>query len=150
MATIEGNGIRLQDATDGSDPDDLLLTGFIFPDNPQHTIPAFVYRSTKDRIQQSASNVGPPPSSNEPSFSIRKTKAAGKGLFATKALKIGDLIFSERPIVVTRAVRFSISVVTSLKATLGILSGFLSSRIVSSDFVYETTERATSTLARFA
>jgi hypothetical protein len=103
---IEGNGIRLQEVKDDGDPNDLLLTGFIFPDQPNHTIPAFVFKQTKNQVQSLATSTRPPEATvNERApYRLAKSNTAGQGMFAAELLKTGDLILSERPIIVTRSV----------------------------------------------
>ncbi|KAG8772380.1 hypothetical protein FRC15_002766, partial [Serendipita sp. 397] len=101
----EGNGVRLQEANDSGDPNDLLITGFIFPDQPNHTIPAFIYKQTKDRVQQLAASCHVPASSKSSTtpFRVADSNTAGQGLFSVENLSPGSLILSERPMFVTRA-----------------------------------------------
>ncbi|KAG8840927.1 hypothetical protein FRC20_005347, partial [Serendipita sp. 405] len=101
----EGNGVRLQEANDSGDPNDLLITGFIFPDQPNHTIPAFIYKQTKDRVQQLAASCNAPASSKSSTapFRVADSNTAGQGLFSVEDLSPGSLILSERPMFVTRA-----------------------------------------------
>lgn len=106
-ATFEANGIKLQQASGDDDPSDVLLTGFVFPDQPQHTIPALVLKSTKDRIQQLSATVSAPLHDLENPFKITTSDTAGQGLLATVDIQPGRLILSERPLFVTRSVRLS-------------------------------------------
>jgi hypothetical protein len=111
MATVfEANGIKIQKAEDSDAPSDLLVTGFTFPDNPEHTIPALVLKHTKEKVQQLATTSSSPTTVEAPDipYKVAKSTTAGHGLFAARALKTGDLILSERPIMVTRAVRISL------------------------------------------
>ncbi|PVF95294.1 SET domain-containing protein [Serendipita vermifera] len=102
---IEGNGIRLEEVKDDGDPNDLLLTGFIFPDQPNHTIPAFVLKQTKDQVQSLAASTRSPEvtANGRAPYSLAKSDTAGQGMFAAGLLKTGDLILSERPAIVTRS-----------------------------------------------
>ncbi|CCA71099.1 hypothetical protein PIIN_05034 [Serendipita indica DSM 11827] len=102
-ATFEANGIKLQQASGDDDPSDVLLTGFVFPDQPQHTIPALVLKSTKDRIQQLSATVSAPLHDLENPFKITTSDTAGQGLLATVDIQPGRLILSERPLFVTRS-----------------------------------------------
>jgi hypothetical protein len=43
------------------------------------------------------------------SYKLAPSAIAGQGVIAVKELRTGDLIMTERPILVTRAVRFSLS-----------------------------------------
>lgn len=109
MATVfEGNGIKMQKAKGSDAPSDLLVTGFTFPDQPEYTIPALVLKQTKEKVQQIAARSTPPipPDASDVPYKVAKSPMAGAGwgLFASRALKTGDLILSERPILVTRAV----------------------------------------------
>jgi hypothetical protein len=105
-AAFEGNGIRLQQAGDSGDPRDLLLTGFNFPDQPEHTIPAFVFKQTKDKVLDLAKSTHALVSFDPGalSYKLSASAIAGQGIIAVKELRTGDLIMTERPILVTRAV----------------------------------------------
>lgn len=102
MAEIfDSNGVRLQQADPSDDVNDLLVTGFTFPDQG-HVIPALVLKGTKDRVQ--GLNIQKSPESAEGVAIVKESGLGGQGLFATRALSTGELILSERPIMVTRAV----------------------------------------------
>lgn len=103
---FEGNGIRLQQADDSGNPNDLLLTGFSFPDQPEHTIPAFVFKQTKDKVQNLAKSTHTPIVLDPTAlpYTVSGSSIAGQGLMAAAELKTGDLIITERPLLVTRAV----------------------------------------------
>jgi len=102
--TFEGNGVKLQKADDNGDPSDLLLTGFVFPDQPSLTIPALVLKKTKDAVQELATSSTPPQSPAKVPYKLMDSTTAGQGMFALEDIKTGALILTERPILVTRAV----------------------------------------------
>ena len=103
-ATIEGNGVKLQQADETSDPSDLLLTGFVFPDQPDLTIPALVFKKTKDAVQRLALSSTYPEQVGTVSYNLSKSTIAGQGMLAAGEITMGSLILTERPILVTRAV----------------------------------------------
>jgi phage protein U len=103
-ATFEGNGMKLQQADESNDPNDLLLTGFVFPDQPALTIPALVFKKTKDAVQDLALSALAPQSAATIPYNLTTSATAGQGMFALEDIKIGALILTERPILVTRAV----------------------------------------------
>jgi hypothetical protein len=103
-ATFEGNGMKLQQADENSDPNDLLLTGFVFPDQPSLTIPALILKKTKDSVQDLAIFSTPPESAATVPYRLTNSATAGQGMFAAGDIKMGALILTERPILVTRAV----------------------------------------------
>lgn len=80
-----------------------LFTGFTFLDLPDHVIPALVEKRTVETVRTLAAFVKPPlkPTGSTSSCHVRSSLTAGKGLFATRKLRTGDLIFSERPLIVT-------------------------------------------------
>jgi hypothetical protein len=103
-ATFEGNGMKLQQANENNDPSDLLITGFVFPDQPSLTIPALVFKKTKDAVQELALSASTPQSAATIPYELTNSATAGKGMFAIEDIKMGALILTERPILVTRAV----------------------------------------------
>ncbi|KIM33190.1 hypothetical protein M408DRAFT_14040 [Serendipita vermifera MAFF 305830] len=102
-AIIEGNGMKLQQADENSDPNDLLLTGFTFPDKPDLTIPALVFKKTKDAVQKLALSSNPVDRPSSIPYNLTRSTTAGQGMFATEDITTGSLILTERPILVTRA-----------------------------------------------
>ena len=99
-----------------------LFTGFTFPDLPNHVIPALVEKRTVETVRSLADSIKPPlqPTGNICPYQVRSSTTAGKGLFATKKLQTGDLIFSERPLIVTMS-RFTDKTAADLERCLQIL-----------------------------
>ena len=99
-----------------------LFTGFSFPDLPNHVIPALVEKRTVETVRLLANSVKPPlqPTGNICSHQVRSSPTAEKGLFATKKLQTGDLIFSERPLIVTMS-RFTDKTPADLEQCLQVL-----------------------------
>lgn len=102
--TFEGNGIKLQQANETNNPRDLLVTGFVFLDQPDLTIPALVFKKTKDAVQKLAVTVTRVEVPSSTLYNLTKSRTAGQGMFAAEDIKMGALILTERPILVTRAV----------------------------------------------
>jgi len=99
-----------------------LFTGFTFPDLPNHVIPALVEKRTVETIRSLADRIKPPlkPTGNMTPYQVRSSPTAGKGLFAAKKLQTGDLIFSERPLIVTMS-RFTDKTPADLEQCLQVL-----------------------------
>jgi len=99
-----------------------LFTGFTFPDLPNHVIPALVEKRTVETVRSLVAGVGPPlkPNGSTSPCQVRSSPTAGKGLFATKKLQTGDLIFSERPLIVTMS-RFTDKTPADLEQCLQVL-----------------------------
>ena len=99
-----------------------LFTGFTFPDLPNHVIPALVEKRTVETVRSLADSIKPPlqPAGNICTYQVRSSTTAGKGLFATKKLQTGDLIFSERPLIVAMS-RFTDKTPADLERCLQVL-----------------------------
>src|SRR5258706_2685698 len=99
-----------------------LFTGFTFPDLPNHVIPALVEKRTVETVRSLAHSIKPPlrPTGKICPYQVRSSTTAGEGLFATKKLQTGDLIFSERPLIVTMS-RFTDKTPADLERCLQVL-----------------------------
>jgi hypothetical protein len=98
-----------------------LFTGFTFPDLPNHVIPALIEKRTVETVRSLAAGVKPPlKPTGSPPCQIHSSPTAGKGLFATRKLQTGGLIFSERPLIVSMS-RFTDKTAADLEQCLQVL-----------------------------